>query len=78
MAAVLPFPSANDRHVLRQACELAKEHGLSPAQQQRMKTRFLRALAPGQSNWPAVKAAREVLHENGPLQRAPSTGPEVA
>lgn len=62
MATVTPLPTPEQRIVLSELNSLAVAHNLSPAQRQRVKSRFLATVAEGRSTAVAVAEGRAVMH----------------
>jgi hypothetical protein len=73
---ITPFPTPDQRQVLRELDSLASEFRLSPEQRQRVKLRFLATVHEGRSTAVAVAEARRELHGRPHTQT--TSGPSAA
>lgn len=66
MPTITPFPTPDQRQVLRELDGLAAEFSLSAEARQRVKSRFLDTVRQGRSTAVAVGEARRVVHGRQP------------
>ena len=76
MATLTPFPTTDQRQVLRELEALSAEFHLSAEQRQRVKSRFLATVQEGRSTAVAVAEARREMH--GRPNTHTSSGPSAA
>lgn len=62
MNNITPIPTPEQRIVLRELEALAVAHDLTPRQRQKVKARYLAAVAEGRSTAVAVAESRAVMH----------------
>lgn len=72
MASITPFPTPDQRQVLRELDGLAAEFHLSAEQRDRVRSRFLDTVRQGRSTAVAVGEARAVVHGRQQTNRGPS------